>query len=275
MLNDDPTSVTDVWYHANCADGFAAATAAWLVLGDKANYTPVRHGSAVPEIAPAARLAIVDFAYGREVLTELADQVESLVVLDHHRSAAVDLEGLSFARFDMEKSGARMAWEYWHPTQAFPEAFAYVEDRDLWRWSLPESREVALALTQIPFEFEAWACLDVESLKIAGRSLLGFQTSLIDRAVKKAHWLDLAGHRIPASNSCLFQSEIGDELCQKFPEAEFAAVYYSKGDSIAWSLRSIGDFDVSVVAAKFGGGGHRNASGFGSDPSLITPSLVG
>lgn len=271
----DPSSITDVWYHANCADGFAAATAAWLILGERSTYTPVRHGSPLPEISSDARLAIVDFAYPREVLLELAGRVESLIVLDHHRSAAVDLEGLDFALFDMEKSGARMAWEYWHQGRPFPEAFAYVEDRDLWRWKLPESREVALALTQIPFDFEQWARLEVANLRLAGRSLLGFQLSLIERAVKKAHWIELAGHRVPASNSCLFQSEIGDELCRKFPEAAFAAVYYNKGDSLAWSLRSVGEFDVSQVASAFGGGGHRNAAGFASEVKAALSPLTG
>lgn len=271
----DPRTITDVWYHANCADGFAAATAAWLVLGDRAVYTPVRHGAPLPEITSTAHLAIVDFAYPREQLLELSQRVASLVVLDHHRSAAVDLEGLDFARFDMGKSGARMAWEYWHPASPFPEAFAYVEDRDLWRWKLPESREVALALTQIPFDFARWATLEVDALKLAGRSLLGFQLSLIERAVKKAHWLEVAGYQIPASNSCLFQSEIGDELCQRFPEAAFSAVYYNKGDSLAWSLRSIGEFDVSAIAAAFGGGGHRNAAGFASPLDAAPSPLAG
>lgn len=258
----DPETITHVWYHANCADGFAAASAAWKVLGDKAQYTPVRHGDPPPEIDPQARLAIVDFAYPRDLLLQIKDSVAEMVVLDHHRSAAKDLADLEFARFDMDKSGARMAWEYWHPGEPFPELFAYVEDRDLWRWELPESREVSLALTQVPVEFETWSEASVESLRVVGRSLWKYQKSLIDRAVSKAHWIELKGYKIPVANSCLFQSEIGDELCLKFPEAPFAGVFYDKGEQLAWSLRSVGEFDVSEVAAGFGGGGHRNAAGF-------------
>lgn len=269
-----PDQVTHVWYHANCADGFAAACAAWLILGDRASYVPVRHGDSPPEVPTDARLAIVDFAYPREQLLEIKSRVQSLVVRDHHLSAAADLEGLDFASFDLKKSGARMAWEYWHPDRPFPELFAYVEDRDLWNWALPDSREVALALTQIPFSFEQWTTMNVEDLKVAGRCLLGFQTSLIARAVSKAHWRDVAGYQVPVSNSCLFQSEIGDELCRKFPEAEFSGVYYDKGENVAWSLRSVGEFDVSEVAARFGGGGHRNASGFAAPSSATSPVKV-
>lgn len=216
----------------------------------------------MPSIAKEARLAIVDFAYPREMLLGLQDQVKALVVLDHHRSAASDLEGLPFARFDLAKSGARMAWEFWHPGQELPELLAYVEDRDLWNWSLPESREVALAISQSLFSFELWESFDVERLRSEGRVLLTYQESLIARALSKHHWTEIAGHRVPVVNSLLFQSELGDELCKRYPEAPFAGVYYQKQDQEAWSLRSIGEFDVSRIAATFGGGGHRNAAGF-------------
>lgn len=257
-----PDSITAVWYHANCADGFGAAWAAWKILGDSAEYHPVRHGDPMPDLTPETRLAIVDFAYPREDLLRLVDEVEALVVLDHHRSAAKDLEDLPFAKFDMSKSGARMAWEFWHPDKELPELLAYVEDRDLWNWALEESREVALAITQTIFGFQTWEDFSVAQLKSEGRTLLGYQQSLVARALTKAHWVELAGYNIPVVNSLLFQSEIGDELCKKFPQAPFAGVYYQRGTNEAWSLRSIGEFDVSEVAAKFGGGGHRNASGF-------------
>ena len=266
----DPKAVTHVWYHANCADGFAAALAAWYVLGDDATYEPVRHGRPEPEISPDANLAIVDFAYPREQLLKIADRVSSLVVLDHHRSAARDLEGLPFALFDLEKSGARMAWEYWHPGEECPEFIAYVEDRDLWNWKLPESREVALALSQEPFDFGRWSRLSMKHLRSSGKALLGFQNRLVKRAVGKMHWTVLEEHRIPVVNSLIFQSEIGDELCKKYPEAPFSGVYYNKGEIEAWSLRSIGEFDVSEIAARFGGGGHRNASGFARPSQSVT-----
>lgn len=257
-----PTSINEVWYHANCADGFGAAWSAWKILGDRATYHPVRHGDPMPAVNSSTRLAIVDFAYPREQLQELVQQVEALVVLDHHLSAAQDLEGLPYAKFDLSKSGARMAWEYWHPDEELPELLAYVEDRDLWRWALPQSREVALAISQRLPTFETWEHYVVSDLRTEGRVLLAYQESLVARALSKAHWTELSGFRIPVVNSLLFQSEIGDELCKRHPEAPFAGVYYQRDDREAWSLRSIGEFDVSVVAAAFGGGGHRNAAGF-------------
>ncbi len=266
---------TQVWYHANCADGFAAAWVAWQKLGDQSRYIPVRHGDPPPAVQPEDHLAIVDFSYSRALLEDLRTKVQELVVLDHHSSAAVELEGLPYAHFDLQKSGARMAWEYWHPEAAVPRIVEYVEDRDLWRWALPQSKEVSLALSLVPFDFELWNQLDVEELKIKGGALCDYQENLVDRAVTRAHWTELEGYRIPVVNSCLFQSEIGDRLCQEYTEAPFAGVYYDKESSQAWSLRSVGDFDVSKVASAFGGGGHRNAAGFAlpkREPAAVTES---
>ncbi|MBS2035358.1 phosphoesterase [bacterium] len=261
-------SFTHILYHANCADGFGAAYAAWKVLGEAAVYLPVRHGDPPPELPDQARVAILDFSYGRETLLNLHSRVEDFLVLDHHKSASDDLKNLDWAQFDMAKSGARLAWEYWHPQLPLPELLAYIEDRDLWRWSLPESREVSLALQCYPQQFEVWAGLSVDDLRAEGRAILNFQTQQVTRAVSRARMLDVGGHTVPVVNSCLLQSEIGDELCRLYPEAAFSAVFYvNQHGKEAWSLRSVGAFDVAEVAKGFGGGGHRNAAGFGKELS--------
>lgn len=254
---------THVLYHANCADGFGAAYAAWKVLGEQVEYLPVRHGDSPPDLPPGSSVAILDFSYSRETLLGLKQKWPELVVLDHHKSAQQDLADLEWAQFDLLKSGARLAWEYWHPGSDLPELLAYVEDRDLWRWSLPGSREISLGLQSYPLDFSIWDNLLVEDLLQEGRAVLRFQEQQIARAVSRARLVELGGFTVPVVNSCLFQSEIGDELCRLYPDAPFSGCYYvNKHNEQAWSLRSIGEFDVSEVARQFGGGGHRNAAGF-------------
>ena len=78
--------------------------------------------------------------------------------------------------------------------------------------------------------------------------------------LKNSHELNIAGYLVPAINSCFFQSEMGSHLSA---DNSFAAVYYFDGKEYRFSLRSSNDgVDVSKVAGLFGGGGHRNASGF-------------
>jgi nanoRNase/pAp phosphatase (c-di-AMP/oligoRNAs hydrolase) len=64
-------------------------------------------------------------------------------------------------------------------------------------------------------------------------------------------------------NCAYFFSEACAMLLERYPDAPFSAYYFDRADGLRqWGLRSIGSFDVSKIAAKFGGGGHRNAAGF-------------
>ena len=69
---------------------------------------------------------------------------------------------------------------------------------------------------------------------------------------------------MPAVNSPILNSEIGEALLERFPEAPFVAIYSNAGDGEQrWSLRSrASEFDVSQLASQMGGGGHQPAAGF-------------
>ena len=73
--------------------------------------------------------------------------------------------------------------------------------------------------------------------------------------------ITLDGHRVPCVSSCILQSEIGARMAQRHP---FVAIVFELDGRRVYSLRSHSKkgVDVSAVARKFGGGGHRNAAGF-------------
>jgi len=261
-----------VLYHAYCPDGFGAALAAWKVFGDDGRYIPVCYGQEPPfaEIveASADELYIVDFSYDRQTLRDLKQLVDRVIVIDHHISAQQALEGWSEPGietvFDMSKSGACLAWEYFHPGTEVPELLRYVQDRDLWRWELPDSREVAAALSSYPQDFEIWDTqLDVARLATEGRVILRFQNRRVQALADKAYVGRIGDYEgIPMCNGTLFWSEVGEELLSRYPDAPFVVVYGDRSDGKrSFSLRSRG-VDVARVAQEFGGGGHRQASGF-------------
>ena len=128
-----------VLYHAHCNDGFGAAWVAHRVFGDGADYVPVHHGDPPPRSYPGREVLVLDFAYPRDVLLEMHEKATSLLVLDHHVTAQRDLEGLDWAVFDLEHSGAVLAWKHFFPDEATPWLLEYVEDKDLWTWKLPNS----------------------------------------------------------------------------------------------------------------------------------------
>jgi nanoRNase/pAp phosphatase (c-di-AMP/oligoRNAs hydrolase) len=83
---------------------------------------------------------------------------------------------------------------------------------------------------------------------------------LIKLLLQNAHSLTILGEEVPAINAPFFQSEMASELANAAP---YAAAYYFDGSGYKFSLRSReGGKDVSEIASKFGGGGHRSASGF-------------
>lgn len=258
-----------ILYHGNCWDGFGAAWAAWKALGDSAQYVPVLYGQPPPELPPGAIVAIVDFSYPRETLLALRERCAALDVLDHHKTAQAELEGLDFAVFDKEKSGAVLAWEWWHPHEKVPTLLRYVQDRDLWRFELAESRAVAAWIRSYPEHFETWNMMagqiadTPERVMREGLALLRFQTQQVDAMCRHARVGQIGGHEVPIANATVFFSDVGERLCELYPNAPFAAYYLDRSDGFRqWGLRSRGDFDVSEVAKALGGGGHPAAAGF-------------
>jgi hypothetical protein len=262
------TSPTFVLYHANCQDGFGGAWAVWLARGDAATYLPVDHGDPPPDLPSDASVLMLDIAYPRDVTVALRDRVRELVILDHHKSAREELGDLEFAHFDMNRSGAMLGWEYCHPDREPPALIRYVQDRDLWRFELPNSREVTSALSSYPLDFATWSSLNVDDLAREGTAILRFRDETVQTMVGFARWGEIDGYRVPVVNATAHWSDVGEALLQRFPEAPFVGVYFEDDEGARrWSLRSRADFDVSELAKRLGGGGHPQASGFREPPT--------
>lgn len=263
-----------VLYHDDCTDGFGAAWAIWKRF-PQAAFIPVKHGKESPAGLDNQRVVMVDFSYSREVIEGIAKRAGQFQILDHHITAQGSLSGLPYAFFDMHKSGAVLAWEWAHHDPA-PWLIQYIQDKDLWRWQLPNSREINAALASYPFDFGVWNQLEQERLVLEGSGILRLEQRLIDSIVKEAVQVDFEGETVPAVYSPIMTSQIGERLCQGFP---FCIIWHQQEGRRYFSLRSrSGTVDVSAIAARYGGGGHVNAAGFSipieSEPNLILDPLL-
>lgn len=251
----DPTVVL---YHADCLDGFGAAWAIWKKYPD-ARYQPVEHGLSPPLGLDNDHVVIVDFSYSREVIERLAESTASLRILDHHVTAQAALADLPYAYFDMKKSGAVLAWEWAHQ-EPVPWLLQYIQDKDLWEWRLPGSREINAALDSYPFDFQVWDGLTQDTLEIEGRAILRREDVLITKIIKESVLVEFEGEPVPAVYSPVMTSQIGERLCRDYP---FCIIWHQQNGRRYFSLRSKpGTTDVSAIAARHGGGGHVNAAGF-------------
>lgn len=260
-----------VLYHGNCPDGFAAAWAAWMKLGDTAEYIPCSYGHQPPDVTDA-QVYILDFSFKRNVLFALAELAESIHILDHHKTAQEDLDGIYLPNvkvtFDMNMSGATLAWRHFHG-DAPCWLVDYAEDRDLWRHKLPQTKEINawLAAADKTWAAYKWA-FDCGPMAVAqwGEGCLTWVRYYVDSVKKLAQTYDsfLGYDAIPVVNApYTATSEVVGELAD---DALFAVGWHVRSDGkIVYSLRSRGDFDVAKLAESMGGGGHKNAAGFASD----------
>jgi nanoRNase/pAp phosphatase (c-di-AMP/oligoRNAs hydrolase) len=246
-------------------DGF---TAAWVVhqqFGDKdTQYITANYGDSPPGVK-GHDVVIVDFSFRRDVMLALAEEANSIVVLDHHVTAEAALKGLDFAHFDMERSGAGLAWDHFFPGKRRPWLVDYVEDRDLWRFKLPGSKEINAWIGAHPRKtFYDWDHLcDSGSVAAAtkGEAVMRHIETYVEQMSAQARNVEFMGYTVPTVNAPFFLiSELVGHLAQTAP---FAIGWFqaASGD-YQYSLRSRADFDVSEIAKVFGGGGHKQAAGF-------------
>ena len=247
-----------VLYHAECADGFGAAWALWQRYGS-ARFVPVKHGMPPPPDLANQHIVMVDFSYPRPTLEAVADQSASLLVLDHHITAEKALAGLPYAQFDQTRSGAVMAWEWAHE-EPVPWLLKYIQDKDLWQWKLPASREISAALASYPFDFKIWNGLRQGQLETEGRAILRYENETVDKLIAERVMVDFEGERVPAVQSAVLTSQIGERLTANHP---FCLIWHDRDGRRYFSLRSRADgADVGAIAVKHGGGGHTHAAGF-------------
>ena len=287
-----------VIYHANCVDGFSAAWAFWHKVGDAYDYVPVSYGKAPPDVT-GRRVYLVDFCFPIETLREMARQAEFVLVLDHHKSAEADLVDVArfavpvnggllefdelnalqalmtcdpdcrlAACFDMQRSGATLAWDFINGGEPRPPLLGYVEDRDLWRFKLPNCHEIQADTFSWPQTFDVWERLmsadAVGLLKMtaSGAAIRRKADKDIADAVRSSRRLmTIGGHEVPvASVPSSMASDAGHILAEGAP---FAATYYDHAEGRNFSLRSRPEgLDVSAIAQQYGGGGHEHAAGF-------------
>ncbi len=266
------------FFHAGCPDGFGAAWAVWRAWRDEGRYIPRGHEDGLDARRHEGELVVfVDIAPSNEALRDLAEHAAKVIVLDHHISArdriAADpgIENVLAAgdhhiHFDLEHSGAVLAWNHFHPDEPAPSLLRYVEDQDLWNWKLPHSEQVNAVIGSHPREFEVWnqlAARPVEELAAEGAPIVRANRREVERALACAHPVTLGRRRAEAVNARTQRAAIGHELAKRAAfGAAWGVVYRITGERVDVSIYSVGDLDVSEVAGRYGGGGHRNASGF-------------
>ena len=285
---NDPQPLV-IYHGRRCPDGFAAALAAWLFYEGRAEFLGLDHGDTkslddLPALSGRA-VYILDFSFAPELLRGIEALAAKLVLLDHHKSAAEKLSGFAcrcgVVFFDMNKSGARLAWEFFQPATPLPDLVRFVEDRDLWVWQYPESAGFLAALDMEALDFARWAeiaafsPLQLTAFMARGQAMDEKFSHLAADIAEGAQPVTFNGQRgLMVNAPGVFHSLVGHMLSEK--SGTFALMWVAAKDGlIKGGLRSQRGFDCIPLAESMGGGGHAQACGFKMGKERLPELLSG
>ena len=272
-----------VLYHAD-ADGRVAGWCAWSKLRRKgiyhAKFYEVQYGQPIPlnieSLNPTDTVYILDFSYDRQTLDKIFDAVSLLVVLDHHKTAQEELKGAPYATFDMGKSGALLAWEYFFGDAPAPLTVTLTNDRDLWKFEYPQTKPFLCAVQYygLRSDFELWDRLANEQGLVGswvniGTIVQNYSAQQIKSSTSapgvvslvrwngfKAGLYNTTVHISDSAEAVYDDERLGADLSMSYMFVEHGCVVFSLRSSKSSGV------DVSELAKQYGGGGHKNAAGF-------------
>jgi len=276
---------TLVLYHDNCLDGLGSAAIAYSKLGDDADYIPVQYSQynkLQEQLKDTKYVAIymLDFCFTHKEMIDLLNYCAHMYIFDHHEGAKGTLKLLEnyseniHTRYHVDKSGVGITWDYFYPEDELMPILAHIQDRDLWRFELDETKEICEALYSrliIPWDIKAWAKIIMWSLesygyfelKQAGDILVKHKQQRVDSIIASEICEDTADYIIVNAPSDI-ASELGNAIANKFSKPALIWSYNSVLGKHIFSVRSNDSCSITAleIAKNNGGGGHKHAAGF-------------
>ena len=271
----NPTRPTLCLYHDD-PDGCCAAAIVRRALGDEVHLLPLEIGDAIPweAVEGIGQIVLLDYSLPEEEMRRLAAG-RKLVWIDHHKTALAGLTeamaGVPGER-SIDAAACVLAWRTFFAGQAPPLAVLLIGDRDIWQMSYPETRTFSEGLYQEdiqPANDGLWKPLldddraRVNQLVELGQILYAVRLKRIKDVVARYGFPGFfEGHRTLAVNHP-GNGDMGEYIRQTGYELAYCYVEVIRQDQLQTVVTLYSDqVDVSEIARKYGGGGHRGAAGF-------------
>ena len=238
-------------------------------------------------------LLFVDICPSFEFLKKYSEIANQITILDHHKSSENmytsnkdEIDKLQKIKIimDMKLCGCELTWKYFFGDRVKPWFIEYVADRDLWKWELPNSKEVSAAIHYKKYINGAeLGRMDIlQNLnRIEIKELIEIGTTIIDienkqlngqlsRSTEGVFVVDDKEYQVVFGTvNYDMRSEFGNRMATKclsngkLPDFGVVWNYDSLTDSWYISLRGLDNSpDLSSISKYFGGGGHSKAAGF-------------
>lgn len=271
----NPNNISLVCFHGNCPDGMGAAWAAFKRLGKRAKYWQSFHGDDPPDCS-GENVAMFDFCYPKNQMVAIHKQCKHLVVRDHHISAEKDMEGFKGGDvvFDQTKSGAVLSWEFFWGNKPIPTMLRMIQDVDLWKREIEDSDAFVAGMyaENLTFARMDWAATNPEKAIAIGKPIIAHKHSHCNKVAKYSTPCKIQGVEFHVANEPDKKkvSLAGQKIIDLKGTPAALWSYCHMKNEFSVSLRSNDNLkvDVAEIAKYFGGGGHKNASGFRSQLPL-------
>lgn len=267
--------------HHDDMDGRAAA--AVVAQKHNASFVEMNYSRAVPwdrfDPETAMCVFIVDFSLKPDDMARLVKLAGDTVWLDHHRTALEALREFEYVKGirTTDVSGALLTWEYCFPDTPAPTAIKLVSDYDCWKHTTSDSMDFMYGIKAYDTapESKIWSTLlSTGSLheEAAAAKLLGeiiqnggairkaFNSAAVDAIMSNGFYATIDGHACAVVNHGRGPDTFAKASIQ-VQKAEILSCYWHDGDKFTVSLYSE-TVDVSEIAKRHGGGGHKGAAGF-------------
>jgi hypothetical protein len=267
-------------FHKNCLDGTASAAVVARKVPD-CEFLAYQYGTTPPQVEGRV-VYLVDLGLPLPQMRALKAQASAVHWIDHHASQQSIRDQLGWGVLDPSECGSTLCWRELFPGEPLPPVLAYVRDKDLWRWALPDSKAICAGLVATfgNERFQGLLDADLAAMADKGRPLLAKLAERVDAAVTGGVVLEQPFGR-PGRALVVFankdQSDIGDRICTPVADGglgyDLAVMLFRKPDG-RWvhSLRSATTGpDCGLIAAAGGGGGHPRSACFTAATPVITP----
>ena len=286
-------------YHVSCADGIMSLWEACRTFTPK-YICPVKAGY-FPDFTkitdPLEELSILFCDVCPVSDFETLKRFKKVVVLDHHESALSAVDSLNamgncILDIDMTRSGAQITADFFRPEEIRFWMTDYCGDRDIWKFLLPHSKEVNLAIYKKGIVYQLQTHLlntkssgdflseeKLEDYITLGALLKEIQDKEIAVSAKCAYFTNIKmngnSYIVWVSFVESLRSEVGEFLYKKpLPHGNYADFVFLPEfqiDKFNWKMSMRGrqnceglpnSPNLAEIAKSMGGGGHPGAAGF-------------
>lgn len=225
------------------------------------------------QIIPGETVYMVDFSLPGLDMVEL-NRISDLVWIDHHKTAIERLSGTVIDGNQRIGIGACvLVWEYLFPKTHVPPFVQLLGEWDVWDHSDPRCKPFQYGMrteSNNPEDY-IWGDLFEDDEGEAflyvldcGKAVVKYEEQSNEMRVKAAAFeTELEGLRCIACNQMMTNSTLFDSI---WDEDKYDAMISFGWRKNRWSVSLYSTItDVSKIAVKFGGGGHKHACGFVCD----------